>query len=320
MNATILPMLGNWISDMPGPQFLAFFAITIAVVLSFFGYRKRNLDPTRTEPPLPLPRNPDPLQLAFLRGGSNEVARVVVFDLVQRGYLEVVEPEKKWFSSGEPKIGRQTDHPGLHHLSPMELTAFNWFRGSPRPPKDMFEPGALAAQIEPLCAPFEEAAKSEQLLCPADYKAQCMKLGATAGALLLALAVYKLVVALMKGRHNVGILIFMIILVFVFTAILCAAPRLSARGRDYLKRLQGVFEGLKGRKDALASDALLLMVSLYGISALADTEHATYSKMFAQSASSGGCGGASGGCGGGGGGGGCGGGGCGGGCGGCGGG
>jgi len=42
-------------------------------------------------PPLPLPHAPDPFEIACLRGGENEAARLAIFELTQRGYLEVVD-------------------------------------------------------------------------------------------------------------------------------------------------------------------------------------------------------------------------------------
>src|SRR5438132_9961841 len=40
----------------------------------------------------------DPYEVAYLRGGEREVVKLCLFDLLQRGYLEVRET-KKWLST-----------------------------------------------------------------------------------------------------------------------------------------------------------------------------------------------------------------------------
>lgn len=72
----------NALADMYGPSFLLLYAIVIVLTLAYCGWSVSRLDAT-TEERLPLvPARPDPLEIAYLRGGENEVTRVAVFDLI----------------------------------------------------------------------------------------------------------------------------------------------------------------------------------------------------------------------------------------------
>ena len=78
-------LLHNYIADMPGPNFLFFYASVIIVVCVFYGILfSRGL--TFNTQPLPVvPAQPDVYELAYLRDGEAEVVRAVVFDTVREG-------------------------------------------------------------------------------------------------------------------------------------------------------------------------------------------------------------------------------------------
>jgi hypothetical protein len=130
----------------------------------------------------------------------------------------------------------------------------------------------------------------------------------------LGLGGYKLLIALAKGKTNVGFLIAMGILGTIAAVAVSKAPRISRRGKAYLGKLQIRYSrlkaGISGLTQAVDDSSLIFAVALFGIPALEGTPYQTLIPLFRQpTSSSSGCGGA--GCGGGGcGGGGCGGGGC----------
>ena len=68
---------------------------------------------TATDLP-PVPDDPDPAQVAWLRGGPKEVLRVVLAGLLQRGHLELGGPEDKRgrkVKPGDRKVSRGKDLP-----------------------------------------------------------------------------------------------------------------------------------------------------------------------------------------------------------------
>jgi hypothetical protein len=108
---------------------------------------------------------------------------------------------------------------------------------------------------------------------------------------------FKFIAAIAHGRFNV---IFLIIMAFVGIAILglnSKLPRLSQRGRDYLEALQIAFARLKNTssitkpEERLLSsptfagvDPMLLMVGVFGVSALSGTAYDYFPHTFQRGA------------------------------------
>jgi len=142
-------LLFGFIADMYGPYFLVLYGSVIAVTLAVCWWMVRRSDRTGDSPPLSLPAQPDPYEIAFLRGGENELARVVIFGLIQRGYLEVVE-KKVWVFSLGQKLAQKANHPDPRHLSALERDVFGWF-SDPRAARDVFRSSPARDRIKDSC-------------------------------------------------------------------------------------------------------------------------------------------------------------------------
>ena len=70
--------------------------LIIGVLLAYFGpvLLRRAMDRTGNLDVPPVPESPDPYRIAYLRGGENEVLRLMLFDLVRRGHLEMTETKR----------------------------------------------------------------------------------------------------------------------------------------------------------------------------------------------------------------------------------
>ncbi len=299
-------LLHNPIADMPGPRFLLFYAMVIVLTVVGCWLARRSSDPTTTLAPPPVPPNPDPYEVAYLRGGENEVTRVAILSLIQRGYLRATQtPKHLLASAGEEHLAHAPDHPDPRHLTPMERAVFGWF-ATAHTAGEIFQSTELTSRIQAYCLPYDSHLKSQRLLMPPEASQSAWNIGRTGALVILGLGGYKLALALMKGRTNVAFLILMGLLSLVPLVLVCRTPRISSRGRAYLERLQLAFDRLKGRAASLAQGGvdpnLLLLVGLFGVGVLAGTPYDYYQKMFHKAASSGGsCGGGCGSCGGGGG-------------------
>jgi len=82
-------LLDNPLASMDGTFFLIFYVGFIVVTLVLFGLIKNRIDKSDTLTLPPIPPNIDPYEIAYLRGGTNEVARSVVFALMQKGLIEI---------------------------------------------------------------------------------------------------------------------------------------------------------------------------------------------------------------------------------------
>ena len=303
--------LHNPIADMPGPHFLLLYGgVIVAVVVEAVWATRRN-DRTGDLEPRPIPSKIDPHEIAFLRGGESELTRLIVFDLLRRGYLRLEDQKRGWFGVKRPqKIEQSPDAPSEDGLTVPESKVYQYF-AVPRLPQELFQPGGLVSRLK--FEPLEKALQADELLSPPGRYMTAKRVWISQAFVIVTLFGYKLAVALAKGRSNV---VFMVLLMFFGLAALgvaCIVPRLTRRGKDYLKQLQLAFADVKDRV-ALASEkspasdpALLLAPALFGIMVLSGTPYDYVNTLFKVGASGG-----AGGCGGG-----CGGGGCGGGCGGC---
>ena len=301
----------NFIGNMYGPHFLAFYAIVIAVVLVVSWWRVRSADRTLEErvddPPEPV----EATDLALLRGNVNEVLRLTVVELVQRGYLRTVEGRFLGMSTGQ-KIAQRAAAPDPHYLSRLQRPVFDFFK-FPRKASELFSDRSLNEWFRAQCDDAEKRLEQYRLITPDDVRRKLCVVTLVAVFVVLGLGGYKLLVALSKGKTNVGFLIVMVILGTVAAMAVTRVPRISRRGRAYIQELQARYSRLKygitGLTQAIDDSGLIFAVALFGIATLRGTPYESLVSTFRQAAgqgnaSSGGCGG--GGCGGGG----CGGGGC----------
>ncbi len=316
----------NPISELPGPLFLGLYAGVIALVIVEAIWRKSRADHSLELGPEPIPTKPDPVEIAYLRGGENEVTRLLVFDLIRRGYLQIETTPAKLGTVTDSRISQVADHPDLAQLRPIERDVFDFFQHSSKP-EYLFKSGGLSSRIKGGTGVLVEKLREDQLITGPDQVSAAWRFWLSGALMILAFGGFKFAVAIAKGKHNVAFLVLMAVVGLIALAFTCSVPRLTRRGRDYVARLRDAFEGLKPRlaeaeETAPYDPAFVLVPAIFGVSALVGTPFAYAPTLFRTAAaqSSGGCGGYVGGCGGAaaGGGGGCGGGGCGGGgCGGC---
>lgn len=327
----IFSLRHNFIADMPGPSFLFLFVTAIIIAHIVCWQWRQMADPTAGQSPPTIPPSPDPYGIAYLRGGANEATRLAALALIQRGVLEVTEETKAknfQISTPQPPTLRRVPNASVGNLLPAEEALYEATR-TPLLASEIFGTTGVSTKVNRQFKAVQQFLENEELLTTPALRAAITTCNWWAAGLLLLLGSYKLVDALIEGRHNIGFLSILLCVV-PLSFIPARAPRLTAKGRAYLKQLQTAFHGLP-RAPSLVSESgnfandaaatLILSVAIFGTMALQGVAFADYNRMFpkAPTANSAGCGGSSGcgssscgssGCGGGG----CGGGGCGGGC------
>ncbi len=122
----------NWLFDnplanLPGTYFLLLYAVVIGTALVVFNSLKSQFDQTAKMPLPPIPSEPDPFEIAYLRGGANELARSLVFALTQKSLLQIRNKEKEVWIEQAAKIDSRS-------LKPIERVAYDWV-STPRQPK-----------------------------------------------------------------------------------------------------------------------------------------------------------------------------------------
>ena len=285
----------NPITEFTANQFLLFYGLVTAATLVVCLWKKRAFDPTVGLSVPPVSAHPDPYEIACLRGGESEVARVVIGGLVQRGYLRV----NTWSDDRTTRIEQKPEHPSTSDLSTLERTAFDWFSQS-RTDRELLQEVELAQLVTSHCLVYEEKLNSEQLLAGEEVQTRVIPMGVYGGALIAALGGTRILVGLMRDQP-VGFLVVMAVLGLVCLFPICAVDRLSSRGQRYLEQVQENLDELKASTwRTTESSPFLLLLGVFGFSVLSGSEYGYLQDLFeAENSAAGGCGGGGdGGCGG----------------------
>src|SRR5215203_731761 len=134
-------LIDNPLARMYGPYFLVFFGFIIFFAVIILALVKSQFDRTDKFAVPSIPPNLDPYEIAFLRGGINEVARSVIFSLTQKGLVEIDN------SAAKPVVKKSQNPPGSANLTPIEQLTLGWF-GSSREPYEIFNSVGLVQQLK----------------------------------------------------------------------------------------------------------------------------------------------------------------------------
>ena len=274
-----------------GPEFLFVYfllgAVVVVLVTSAIRRSEASLFPQDA-------RLRDPYLIAYLRGDLQELVRVVAVSLTVRGLLNLNDDGVK--TVDETEIDRAE--------VPIEKVVL-------RACRKRVTPQAIAddSAVRAVGREYERHLVGLGLLPDTAIQDARLRAVLIGVAVLVVIAVTKIIVALNTGHSNI---LFLIILAVLFCAVLLAktGARLTGRGRAALSELQGLFNSLKQRGDSLSTNDVpetTLLAAVFGIYALPGIDPSIRRKLFPPTDTSGSSGGSScgsSGCGGGGGGGG----------------
>ena len=282
-------LIDNPLAKMYGPYFLIFFGFVIFFAVVILALVKSRFDRSDRLAVPSIPPNLDPFEIAYLRGGINEVVRSVVFSLTQKGFLEIDNTGPK------PEIKRAQNSPNTDNLAPIEQNALNWI-GSSREPSEMFKSYGLASSLEQYGNTYRARLEQQQLLVGGKDRAIFSPVKWSVYLLILSLGGYKLLAALANGKFNVVLLVIFIIAGLVIARAAAKLPRLTKLGKAYLDRLQTAFDNLKYTSQAAyipskepkivpqatfaGVDPLLLSVGVFGSGILVGTVFDSYNQAF----------------------------------------
>lgn len=281
-----MDILHNPLAEMYGPEFLLLYGVVIAITLGVCWVVFLVADST-VGLPLPLiPANPNPYEIAYLQGEEGRVTKLVVFNLIHSGFLQI----------NKSNIEQSPNYPNIEQLSSLEQEVFTWFT---KPRMSVEISWDLPRQIQQHCQVYEQVLQDRQLLYLSDWRRASQQAGLVGGAIILSLGGYKFLAAIINGHHNVAFLVIMTMFAFVMLKVICySPPRLSYLGQRYLQQLQNVFEQLKIKQKVkngvpsfasihthLSIDEYDLLLALFGVNALSGSPYDSYSQMFINSRS-----------------------------------
>jgi uncharacterized protein (TIGR04222 family) len=269
---TITELFLHLIANMPGPLFLLFYGIVIAITL-FVIWQLVQAEDNPTQPLPPIPAEPDPYKIAYLKSAAKGVAEVAVINLIQKNYLQV----------HDKKITVNTNHPQNNQLSPLEQAAYVYFAAYPRSTVSI---ESIAEKVQPHSLNYQQQLLDEQLLTTDESAFKKISLGLPGFWIIIGLGGFKLVVALMKGHHNVGFLIIMALVSLIILWYICTSTNnwnnVSNQGIAYLRQIQQAFYSLQQKIKTENTSELeySLAVALFGLNVLAGTIYAEYQPIF----------------------------------------
>lgn len=282
-------LIDNPLATMYGPYFLVFYGFVTVFTLLFLGLKKTRVDRTDNLALPPISSQIDPFEIAYLRGGANEVARSVIFALMQKGLINIDNNDAK------AKIQRTELQSGRVDLSQIEQISLDWI-GANRDVAEVFGKNGLIEQLEMFSEMYRARLKQAQFLVGDGVRGQMSRWKWTAMAIIAGLGIYKIAVAVLFGNFNIIFTILMLVFGLIIAKAISRAPRVTKLGKAYLERLQLVFENLKfeSQKSYLPSnqaravpqttfagvDPLLLSVGVFGGAILAGTVFDSYNHAF----------------------------------------
>lgn len=263
----------NQIANMPGPEFIFFYMVAIIGVLLIcrFGVRRaRGVD----DPILSLaPGQLDRYEVAYLRRGEAGLMEVIVFKLLQHGYLAANSPK-------DPKLRQADGHPEPASLSEIEQTVFHSFSRPKSVAEGLME---VKSSLQNFAAAYDAKLRRSGFFTSPEATDKMKRVRNAALAIVLGLGGYKLLIALSRGRTNVFFLVALGLAGAILVLLQCRPPRLSKSGVDHLKNLQAALRPPRGSTtgvDDPASGELDMLVAAAGIGVLAGTAFGAFVPMF----------------------------------------
>ena len=240
--------------DLAGPQFLLFYGVFGALVLAMVRTARRSFESGGADSPL----IQDYLEIAYLRGGPSEALKVAAMSLIDRGLIEIVDDGRlQTKDSKSLQLARKR----------LERMLLEKCRSSEEASAIFADHGMHHAATEECAPPLVRRG-----LLPDDQaQSRRQTLLAVAAFGLVAVAGTKILVALSRGRSNIGLLIVEAIL-FVFVVYRFTTALRTAAGDVQLSSLRSLFAGLRERASSLVprgeSQDLALLAAVFGAAAI----------------------------------------------------
>lgn len=253
----------NPVANLYGPFYLGLYAAVAAALIVVARWWTHHRDPTASLDPEPLPAEPDPYEIAYLRGGAYEVCRLAVAELLQRGYVHL---------EGNV-VGRVADAPAEAYLPPPARAVLDWFEGETRTSfRDFLTSCGPQDPLKSYCSEVRSRLEDRQLLAGAKIRRYRYGVFGLAGLMTMGFGGYRLAVAPWNDFWNLELLVLMIATAVVLGFQLARLGGATSRGRRYLEELRQTFESFRQRiswDSTVGSDPrTLLTIGIFGAAAL----------------------------------------------------
>jgi uncharacterized protein (TIGR04222 family) len=226
----------NPLARMDGPFFLAFYALLTFLVIYFLRYKSgRLINMEEAAGDLQIPLQPDPFEIAYLKGGEKQVLLLAIYSLINRGYLNVLTNDKKT----DVRIGQKEKAPSLNALNDQEKLVFSSTTKKEMPITNFLNE-TFSEKFTACCEPHQKKLQTDDLLVSEEAEKKFKTLKIYCLWFMLLLSLYKYMAAVQHGHKNIFFL-------FLFTIIACILINnvqkvKFARRINYLDELKTAFQ------------------------------------------------------------------------------
>lgn len=252
----------NPIADMYGPWFLAFY-LTYCILLMWLISRARRRYLRSFVPsgstPISLPPKIDPYFIAWLKGGIDHVLKLAMMRLSYERLLTAGQQKGKTFTRQRPSNPDKADQreQKLNRLERLVLLCFE--SGAEQKKAWAF------SSLRPLYREFDAQAQREGYTYPTLYQRTSRGILWVGLVLMLGMGLYKLRMAWLKGHHNVGFLIVLMlffgwIYYLIFLRNRAGKAQLTPKGEKLLSQLSATLP--KDKKSLKQLDIAMVAVAL----------------------------------------------------------
>jgi len=250
--------------NIPGPTFLLVYAVLTAVVCLFVA---QWIGGAENQPATRILRVRDPYEIAYLRGGVGELIQVAALSLIRRNLLE---PKTVML---ETKERVATDAASV----PIERAILDACRSATR--ASMLQQNT---SVQVSAEAYRRALTESNLMPTEQMQSERHRVAAIAAAVLIGVALVKILYAVAHGHTNIGGLIaFAAIATFALYKI--ATVRRTRAGDQALQNLGTLFARVKRGPRPTSPDQLheaLLLAAVYGDYAVPGMAPLTWRKLF----------------------------------------
>src|SRR5687767_256554 len=235
--------VSNPVTNLSGGEFLFFYAVVIVTATLVCRWLARRIDPTSADDKNDVLPNLDFDEVAYLRGGDEELTRAIIGRLIVRGSLCVEKPVSTGiiFGSTEKRIRQAVSPPSGVTLSPLESRVYEWFSNA-HTTEEIFGPTGVSGSVSGYATVhFQEKLRAAGLLLPEDVRSKIWRIAITGAIVVGVLGIARVLVGVSRGRP-VGFLIGVGVIGLMIFLGRCAPDRLSNRGRNCVAQMTTLFQ------------------------------------------------------------------------------
>jgi uncharacterized protein (TIGR04222 family) len=237
----------NPIGQMPGSAFLALYSVWFIlwlIVARLWGTFKK----PPVSPPIRIPNDPDPFQIAYLRGGVHELLRTVLVDLVEKKRVVEVKPTRTWYQFGTGhSVWAISDRRDFgQDLSPAHRVVINGLRANACTISEIMQ--QLPKELQKIINSYRAPLEAQGLIVTEQESLENNNRTFISAFCFTSLGLYKLAAAFANGRTNVGYLIIGMIIGTICIVAVGKRRSLTEKGLQYLKDLRLAFSTLQSKK------------------------------------------------------------------------